>query len=488
MSSDYKIDLRKTDPNLYNEDLAPLTQEKRTWGAFEIFNVWANDVQSLFGYTLAASLFITSGLNGWAVMAAIILAAVIIMYLCNLAGKPSVKYGIPSPVLARVSMGVKGANFPAVTRAIVAMFWYGVQTYFASTAVALFINSAFDVQSTQTFLGMSTVGWCSYIVVWLFQLAMFMRGIDWITRFLNWAGPFVYAVMIALMVMIWYEAGDQMLPAIGSIFKGTGEYEGGPIVAFLAVMGTMIAYFAAVVINFGDFSRYVKDQKSLTKGNWWGLPGNVVLFSFIALIVTAGTVVVFGEKLTNPAEIIERVDNIYLTIIAATCFFAATIGINMVANFIPSAYGLANLLPSKVNFKTGGVLTAVISFFIGALWVSQISKIGIAGFVNTLGAILAPVYGIMMVDYYLLKRQELNVQDLFSSDPEGEYFYDNGWNKKAMQAFAMAAIFAVGTVWIPALSALNGFGWMIGAMLGGVFYFILMPKPKKVAALKKASA
>ena len=480
MSSEQQINLNKVDPGLYNDDLAPLKPEGRTWGSFEIFNVWANDVQSLFGYTLAASLFITYGLNGWAVMGAIIMAAIIIMVLCNLAGKPSVKYGIPSPVLARASMGVHGANFPALTRAIVAMFWYGVQTYFASTAVALFINSVFDVQSTESFLGMSTVGWISYIVVWIFQLVMFMRGIEWITRFLNWAGPFVYAVMIALMCMIWYEAGDQMLPAVNSIFKGTGDYAGGPVMAFLAAMGTMIAYFAAVVINFGDFSRFVKDEKALRKGNWWGLPGNVALFSFIALFVTAGTVVVFGEKLTNPAEIIERVDNIYLTIIAATCFFAATIGINMVANFIPSAYGLANLMPNKVNFKMGGIITAIISFFIGALWVSLISNIGVAGFVNTLGAILAPVYGIMMVDYYLLKKQELNMQDLFSSKPDGEYYYDNGWNKKALQAFAAAAIFAIGTVWVPALSALAGFGWMIGALLGAVFYYILMGNKKVV--------
>ena len=474
MSSDYSFDSSSADPGLYNEDLAPLAREKRSWGTFEIFNVWANDVQSLFGYTLAASLFITSGLNGWAVMAAIILAAVIIMYLCNLAGKPSVKYGIPSPVLARVSMGVKGANFPAMTRGIVAMFWFGVQTYFASTAVALLLNSLFTTNGTNTYLGMTAIGWCSYIIVWLFQVVMFIRGIDWIARFLNWAGPFVYLVMIALMLMIWYQAGDQMLPAVSSIFKGTGTYQGGPVLAYFATMGTMIAYFAAVVINFGDFSRFLKTEKSLVLGNWLGLPGNVALFSFIALFVTAGTVVVFGETLTNPAEIIERVDNIYLTIIAAICFFAATVGINMVANFIPSAYGLANLLPEKVNFKSGGMITAVISFFIGAFWVSLISKIGIDGFVNTLGAVLAPVYGIMMVDYYLLKHEQINVQDLFTFDSNGTYFYDNGWNKKALQAFSFAAIFAVGTVWMPALSLLAGFGWVIGAVLGGAAYYVLM--------------
>ena len=193
----------------------------------------------------------------------------------------------------------------------------------------------------------------------------------------------------------------------------------------------------------------------------------------------------FGEQLTNPAEIIERVDNLFLTVVAATCFFAATVGINLVANFIPSAFGLANLFPSKVNFKTGGLITAIISFFIGALWVVLISRIGIDGFVNTLGAILAPVYGIMMVDYYLLKKQELVVQDLFTYDPKGEYFYENGWNRKAMQAFAISALFAIGTVWVPALSAMAGFGWVIGAALGGVIYYVIMPKPRSVVSEQK---
>ncbi|WP_432473971.1 NCS1 family nucleobase:cation symporter-1 [Amphritea sp. HPY] len=474
------LEIKNIDPNLYNEDLAPIKEKDRKWGAFEIFNVWANDVQSLFGYTLAASLFIAYGLNGWAVMAAIICAAILVMYLCNLTGIPSVKYGIPCPVMARASMGVKGANFPAMMRAIVAIFWYGVQTYFASTAVTLLINALFGTSGGEEYLGMTAIGWFSYILVWFLQLYMFLKGIDWITRFLNWAGPFVYAVMIALMIMIWVEAGDQMLPAVNDIFKGTGDYEGGPVMAFLAIMGTMIAYFAAVVINFGDFSRFVKTEGELKKGNWWGLPANVAVFSFIALFVTAGTVVLFGETLTNPADIIERVGSLPLTIIASICFFAATIGINLVANFVPPAYGLANLAPSKINFRMGGLITAVLSFFIGALWVSVISKMGIASFVNTLGAVLAPIYGIMVVDYYLVRKQKLNLEDLFSSAPEGEYHYNNGFNNKALQSFAIAAIFSVGTVWVPALEAMAGFGWVVGAILGGLVYRLLMGKSEVI--------
>ena len=382
---------------MYNKDLAPTPKKDKNWGWFEIFNVWANDVQSLFGYTLAASLFLTYGLNGWAVFLAIILAGFFIMWLVNLSGKPSVKHGIPYPVFARVSMGITGANFPAMTRGIVAMFWYGAQTYFAATAVALLFRALGAEGGGSEFLGMDGTMWISFIIVAGFQVWLFWNGIELIRKFLNFAGPAVYAIMIILMIMIWSKAGGGLLSEVGNIFAGTGSYEGSSFGAFLAIFGTMVAYFAAVVINFGDFSRFVKNEAEMRKGNLWGLPGNIVLFSFIALMVTAGTVAVFGETLTNPTDIVERVGHLGLTVIAAFAFFAATIGINLVANFVPPAYDLSNLMPDKINFRTGGLITAIVGFIIGALWVSFISQVGMFPFVNTLGAILAPVYGICLL-------------------------------------------------------------------------------------------
>ena len=424
--------IRSRDRRLYNKDLAPTDKKKKNWGWFEIFNVWANDVQSLFGYTLAASLFLTYGLNGWAVFLAILLAGFFIMWLVNLSGKPSVKLGVPYPIFARASMGVIGANFPAMVRGIVAMFWYGAQTYFASTAVALLIRALSGSNGGgDTFLGMDSVDWISFIFVAGFQIYLFWQGIDLIRKFLNFAGPAVYAVMILLMLTIWAKAGGGLLSEVGNIFSGVGDYSGGTFAAFLAIFGTMVAYFAAVVINFGDFARFVKNEKEMRKGNLWGLPGNIFLFSFIALMVTAGTVSVFGETLTNPTEMVARVGHLGLTIIAAFAFFAATIGINMVANFIPPAYDLANLIPSKINFRTGGLITSIVGFIIGAFWVSVISNIGMFPFVNTLGAILAPVYGIMIVDYYVIKKQRLDVNQLFSTKKGSKYYYNDGWNQKA---------------------------------------------------------
>ncbi|MDR9433371.1 MAG: NCS1 family nucleobase:cation symporter-1 [Spiribacter sp.] len=468
--------LQHRDPSLFNDDLAPIPKSERKWGAFEIFNVWANDVQSLFGYTLAASLFISYGLNGWSVFLAILIAGFFVMWLVNLMGRPSVEHGIPFPVMARVSMGVRGANFPAMVRGIVAIFWYGAQTYFASTAVAMLIYAMFggsDATGGQ-FLGMTGVAWIALLIVWGFQVALFWQGIDWISRFLNFAGPFVYLVMIILAGIIWYEAGADLLPQLGTIFQGMGSYEGSSIAAFFAVVGTMIAYFAAVVINYGDFSRFVATERQMKKGNLYGLPFNIAFFSLIALIVTAGTAVVFGETLTNPTEMIQRVDSLPLTIAAAIMFFAATVGINLVANFIPPVYDLANLAPSKINFKVGGAITSICGLIIGALWVSTISQIGIFGFVNTLGAILAPVYGIMIADYYLVKSQSIDLEALFSADESGQYFYDNGWNRRAMIAFGLAGIFSICTVWVPALESLSGFSWVIGAILGaGIYYAIV---------------
>ncbi len=171
------------------------------------------------------------------------------------------KHGVPYPVIARVSMGVYGARFPALIRGIVAIFWYGVQTYFASTAVTLLLTALFGLNGGAEFLGMTGVGWVSYIIVCVFQVALFMKGIDWVGKFLNWAGPFVYLVMIALMLVIWWKAGNGIFGALGSIFEGGEATDArGPVAAFLAIVGTMIAYFAAVVINFGDFSRFVKDR------------------------------------------------------------------------------------------------------------------------------------------------------------------------------------------------------------------------------------
>jgi nucleobase:cation symporter-1, NCS1 family len=410
------------------------------------------------------------------------------MWLVNLSGKPSVQHGIPYPVFARVSMGVFGANFPAMARGLVAMFWYGAQTYAASTAVALLITGITGIQGEPILLGMSGVMWISFIFVSLFQIYLFWQGVDLIKKFLNFAGPAVYVVMIVLMIAIWAKAGGGLLSEVGNVFSGgarTGGFEGlGSFGAFLAVFSIMVGYFAAVVINFGDFARFVKNEDEMKKGNLWGLVGNVIFFSFITLMITGGTIAIFGEYIAEPTAMVAKVDNILLTIVAAFAFFAATVGINMVANFIPPAYDLANLMPDKINFRMGGLITAIFGFIIGGLWVSVITNMGLFPFVNTLGAILAPVFGIMIADYYIIKKQEINIDDLFSDSTKGKYYYNGGFNGKGMLAWIISGYIAVGTVWpnililglddfFANLGGGGGYAWIIGASLGAVIHLII---------------
>ena len=455
--------------------LDPVAADEKTWGWFAIFNIWANDIQSLFGYSLVASLFISFGVSGWTAFTALIVAGLFVMFLVNLSGAAGERYGIPYPVFARASMGTAGAKLPAVLRATVAVFWYGVQVYSASTAVALLIRSITGLDQGTPVLGLDAVDWISFVIVWAFHIVIFWRGMHWVEGFLNFAGPFVYAVMTGLVIVLWVKSDGMLLSEARTIFanpEGTWSTE---IAGFVAIVGTMVAYFAAVMINFSDFSRYAKDKPAMKKGNLAGLPFNMVLFSALALLTTAGAAVVYGEEIINPTEIVGRTDSIILGIIAAITFFAATVGINLVANFIPAVNGIANLAPKKISFRNAGLITSGFALVIGGLWTAFISQFGIGGFVNTLGATLAPLYGILIVDYYLLRKEKLNVEALYDMSG-GEYHYGNGWNDKALTAFGIAAIFSIAAVWVPALAALSGYAWVIGAVLGGIIFYAISNK------------
>jgi len=454
-----------------DDTLDPVSPDQKTWGWFAIFNVWANDIQSLFGYSLVASLFISYGVSGWTAFAALICAGLFVMFLVNLSGAAGEKYGIPYPVFARASMGTAGAMLPAVLRSTVAVFWYGVQVYFASTALALLIRSVTGITGGAEVLGLTGIDWLSFVLVWAFHIVIFWRGMGWVETFLNIAGPFVYAVMIGLLAVLWVKSDGQLLSQAQTIFANPDATWATEFNGFIAIIGTMVAYFAAVMINFSDFSRYARDKRAMVVGNLVGLPFNMILFSALALLTTAGAAVVYGEAIINPTEIVGRTDSVLLGVIAAITFFAATVGINLVANFIPAVNGIASLAPSKISFRKAGLITSLFALVIGGFWTSFISEFGISGFVNTLGATLAPIYGIMIVDYYLLRKEALKRDDLYDMEG-GTYHYSGGWNRNALIAFGIAAVFSVATVWVPALGQLAGYAWVIGAILGGIIYFV----------------
>ena len=463
------------DPRLYNEDLAPVPMEKRTWTGYSIFAMWMSDVHSVGGYTFAASLFLF-GLTGWQVLAAMAIGILIVYVLMNLVGRPSLRNGIPFPVMARVSLGVMGANLAAVIRGVVGIVWYGVQTYFASKAVAtiilLFIPSAAGL-ANWSFLALDGLGWISFLFMWFFQLMIFQRGMETIRKFIDFCGPAVYVVMFALMGWILYHAGfDSLNLRLHDTVLTGGETVGHMVNAILLV----ISYFAALLLNFGDFARFGKSERQMKVGNFLGLPVNFLFFAIIVVVVTAGSVKVFGEMIMDPVEIVARVDNKVAVFIGSVTFIIATMGINIVANFVSPAYDIANLFPKHIDFKRGGLITSILAVLV-CPWIFVDSPHAITVFVSVFGAVLAPLYGVMMADYYLVKREVVETPELYTMAASGRYHYDGGWNHVGLRALAISGVIAIGWELSTQLLGIlppNNFGWAIGAIAGAVAYTLLM--------------
>ncbi len=464
-------------PSLYNEDLAPARERK--WGAFSIFNVWTSDVHSLWGYYLAASLFLLCGsfIN---FVIAIGLGSLVIFVLMSLVGNAGVKTGVPFPVLARASFGTFGANAPALVRAVVACFWYGAQTAAASGAiVALLIRheSILAFHQNSHFLGHSTLEVICYVIVWALQLLIIQRGMETVRKFQDWAGPAVWIMMLVLAVYLVVKAGTfsfgSEIPRDVLIEKTKDAgvpYEPGTLPALAAVAATWITYFAALYLNFCDFSRYAKDVKTLRKGNLWGLPINLLAFCLVAGVTTTAAFTVYGEVLLHPEAISAKFDSWFLALLAALTFAVATLGINVVANFVSPAFDFSNVFPRHISFKRGGYIAALIALVLYpfAPW-----ETGAAHFVNFIGSTMGPIFGVMMVDYYLIRKGELDVAALYRED--GEFRFQSGWHVNAFIAFAIGALFSS---ILPTFTSVlpewwGTYGWFFGVGIGGGVYYLL---------------
>ncbi len=443
--------------------------------------MWMSDVHSVGGYTFAASLFLL-GLTGWQVLGALVIGIAIVNMLMNLIGKPSQQHGIPYPVMARASMGVMGANFAALIRGIVGVVWYGVQTYFASKAVAtlvlVFFPDAAALQATR-FLRLDLLGWACFFFMWIFQLLIFQRGMEAIRKFIDFCGPAVYVVMFLLMGWILWKAGwDSLDLSLSDKVLSGGE----SFVAMGSAILLVVSYFAALLLNFGDFSRYARTERDMKLGNFLGLPVNFILFAIIVVIVTAGSAKVFGHMIMDPIEIVSKIDNKWAVVLGSVTFIVATMGINIVANFVSPAYDFANLFPKYVDFKRGGLITSILAVTV-CPWIFVDSPKAITIFVSVFGAVLAPLFGVMVADFYLLKKQVLKTEDLYTMAPGGRYHYDGGWNKVGVAALVLASVLSIGwelcTQLLKVLPA-NNFGWVIGAIAGAVIYVALMRGARRV--------
>jgi nucleobase:cation symporter-1, NCS1 family len=469
---------------LYNEDLAPAT--KRDWGVYSLFCMWMADVHSIGGYTFAAGLFFL-GLNGWWVLAGLGVATFLVLGLMNLTGYAGQRLGVPYPVLARLSFGVLGANIPAIIRAIVGIAWYGIQTYLASFAVqVLLLKTAPGLKAWTEggFLGLSPLGWVCFLVVWALQLLLIRRGMETVRRFVDFAGPAIWIAMFVLAIWIAVKAGGSLSFAFSDKNLSAGEQ----VREFLAVISLTVSYFAALLLNFCDFSRFAPTRKAVRLGNLLGLPLNFIAFAAVSAVVTAGTFAVYGEFITDPVEVVARLDSVVVLLIGAVTFAVATLGINVVANFVSAAYDLSNVVPRVLDFRRAGLVAAVLALLVMP-WKLYGSPVAINYFLGALGAFLGPLFGILMVDYWLIRRERVAVAELYKLN--GDYTYRSGFNPRAVGAFAVTAVPTALIALVPAFSALAPFSWPIGVVLGAIVYFPLMrnqPVPGTVPAAPEEQA
>lgn len=465
---------------LYNHDLAPLLKmdtspdkaKTQYWGWYNIFAFWMADVHSVGGYVFAASLF-ALGLTGWEVLTSLLLGILIVQLFANWLGRPGQQAGVPYAVVARLSFGVFGAKVPAMIRGGIALVWYGIQTYLASGALNIVLLKIFPGLQSLTghsFLGLSALGWLSFMVIWLLQALVFWRGMEAVRRFVDWAGPAVYVVMLVLAYWIVTQAGPSHISFSLSNTHLTGW---DAIWQMITAMALVASYFAGPTLNFSDFSRYCRSFSEVKKGNFWGLPVNFLLFSVVTVVVVSGTLPVFGKMITNPIATVGHIGGTGAALLGAFTFVTATIGINIVANFVSPAFDFSNMAPSKISWRTGGMIAALGSLCITP-WNLFNSPTMIHDTVDMLGAAIGPLYGIILMDYYVIKKRVIDVDALFSDKPGGTYWYSGGVNWVAVKSLVPATLLAIGTGFIA--GDLKNFSIFIGGLASAGIYLLMMER------------
>ena len=477
--------------SLSNWDLVTVNPNYKTWDWKDIFCFWGVNVQSIIGFSLIASLYTIYSLNTFVVFFGTILGSLLVYLFSNLIGKPSQKFGLPFAVLLRSSLGFRGAKFFGLIRSIVGIFMFGIQTYFLSKAIGYLIrilifsidNSALDQEIFLIFLlGLNIIDWISFILVIIFQALMFSVGIQFNKKLINISAVIVYTGMILFFFSVFLSDVKITSKAFIEILNYKNFFNINNIAPLLTVAGTIFAYFSIIIISFGDFSRYVKDEKNLEKGNL-SLILNLVIFSFFAVFIVIGSDVFLNQKFedinrifTNPTDIIGKFDNLQITTIVLFFIIVGSASTNLVANFIPSQYSLINFMPTLLTLKSASYTISIIGFVIGIFWLTFLSQIGILSLIDTFGSFFGPIFGVIIIDYYLIKKSNLSNKDLYSADNKSIYYYSNGWHIKAIYSLSLGFIFSASTIWNVNLMFLQSYAWIIGAIISSLTYYLLAKK------------
>jgi len=473
---------------LKNWELVSVNPSDKKWDWKDLFCFWGNNIQSIIGFSLIASLYLLYSLNFLVVLFGCLIGSFFVYLFANLIGKPSQRHGIPFPVFLRISMGINGARYISLFRGLIGIFMFGVQTYFLSKSFSylirigfhLFDNTILDQDIFLIFyLGMNFIDWAAFIFAILLQFFLFSRGHSFNKLFINFSAMFVYFGLSLFLIIIISEN----YIAVSQSFKDLLIFENflsrENIIPIITIAGTIFAYFSIVILNFGDFSRYVKNEKELNFGNL-SLILNLIIFSLFSVLIVIGADIIFNKSLqnvdqilTNPTDIIGKFDNISLSIIVLFFILFASASTNLISNYVPSQNTLLNFFPQSLNLKSAGVVIVIFGFLIGIFWIPLLSQIGILSFVDTIGAVFGPIFGIVILDYYLIKKGKLNNKDIFSSIPNSSYYYSNGWHIKAIYSLFIGFIFSASTIWNLDLRFLQSFSWLIGALMSSITYYLL---------------
>ena len=474
------------DSPLWNPDLAPTTPAQRTWTTYNIAALWIGMSVVITTYTLASGIM-QQGMNWWQAMITILLGNTIVLIPMILNAHAGTKYGVSFPVLCRAAFGVRGANVPAILRAIVACGWFGIQTWIGGLALNELLIAAWP-----TWAGVPGQLWISFLAFWLVQVAIILRGLEGIKMLESWSAPLLLGGGVALL---WWavDAGG----GLGRILDESQKLQQAQTpfwTLFPAALTANVGYWATLSLNIPDFTRYARSQKSQALGQALGLPTTMTAFAFIGVAVTSATIVVFGEAVWDPIKLIARIGSPAVIILGALIVLAAQLTTNMAANVVSPANDFSSLAPKRISYVTGGLMTAVIGILMmpWKLYADAAAYIftWLIGYSSLMGAI----GGILIADYWLLRRRQISVPDLFMLD--GAYRYSNGINSRAMIALGLAILPVVpgfiraattpgGQVANPTVfDALYTYAWFVTFISSFAIYLGLMKGSKSLAEIR----
>ena len=472
--------------SLYSEDLAPVPQSKRSWNTWNYAALWISMSLCIPTYMLASSL-IEGGMNWWEAILTIFLGNTIVLIPMILNGHAGAKYGIPFPVFARASFGVYGANIPAILRAIVACGWFGIQTWIGGFAMYLMFKLWFpELENLPAIFpasfGLKTGPAITFFLFWVLNMFVVYLGVESIKRLLVLKA--IFLPLAALALLYWAISSVNGLGPIlsqPSKFATNADFWN----YFFPGLTGMVGYWATLSLNIPDFTRYAKSQRAHVMGQAIGLPSSMTLFSFIGVVVTSATVIIYGNTIWDPLVLASKFESKLLVSIAMICVTVSTLATNIAANIVSPANDFSNLSPTRISFKTGGYITGFIGILIFPWKLIADPNGYIFTWLIAYSSLLGPVGGIMIADYYFIRRQKLIVEDLYIEN--GIYGYRKGINRIAVIALLCGIIpnvpgflttikvLEIGTVW-PWIAHLYNYAWFVGFGVSFFVYYRLMRK------------